>query len=517
MTEEVFLNQIRVLSLNMLFPIWISGLCILLRVVEIEPNDYSVISSSTRVIVIPEYRPQQPQPVQSSSFDGNLDVEQVSTRLSLKTFVRSIGSFVYSSFPDGPKPVDQLVKPNLTLIPGRHRRLFRVELDDSPIMARINRADWSSDADDGTQWPDVFVAKATVYRSHKLDSLPEQLPQIYFLLIQLTNSTSCRKNHIKLSSAFASMNCIRSTDKLVVCNTTRRARQRTRIEFVAEQWTCPLLLIQHYFHSYIRANLHNDQPILLTDGCFLRLNEVFYRIHLICEDEPGSVDSPIYIAMNEDTLGQHTIGFEEKSDGKWTEIDSFRSMSVVEPFSVQTDRTNTSDRLVQILESQFQNEYLLKNVIVTGRNGSGKKTILNETCQRLYTKDLVFYKHIDCLSFKGRKLDIIVSSFQQLLDELIFRQPSILILDHFDDLFPNETTMTDANIILATQKLSLSIRELFARTQKIHKQLVIIPIAKQITNIHRLFTEETPLFTSQIFPIEPLTSVNLLVFLFFYL
>ncbi len=38
---------------------------------------------------------------------------------------------------------------------------------------------------------------------------------------------------------------------------------------------------------------------------------------------------------------------------------------------------------------------------------------------------------------------------------MIFRQPSILILDHFDDLLPNETTITDANIILATQKLAL--------------------------------------------------------------
>ncbi len=55
----------------------------------------------------------------------------------------------------------------------------------------------------------------------------------------------------------------------------------------------------------------------------------------------------------------------------------------------------------------------------------------------------------------GRKLDSIVTSISQILDEMIFRQPSLLILDHFDDLFPNETTITDANIILATQKLSL--------------------------------------------------------------
>ena len=43
----------------------------------------------------------------------------------------------------------------------------------------------------------------------------------------------------------------------------------------------------------------------------------------------------------------------------------------------------------------------------------------------------------------------------QIIDEMTFRQPSILVLDHFDDLFPNETTLTDTNIILATQKLSL--------------------------------------------------------------
>ncbi len=54
----------------------------------------------------------------------------------------------------------------------------------------------------------------------------------------------------------------------------------------------------------------------------------------------------------------------------------------------------------------------------------------------------------------------------------------------------------------------IAIRELFHRVQQIHKQLIIIPIAKQITNIHRLFTEETPLFSSQLLTIEPLNAVN---------
>lgn len=140
--------------------------------------------------------------------------------------------------------------------------------------------------------------------------------------------------------------------------------------------------------------------------------------------------------------------------------------------------TKNIDRLLQILELQFQldprsstwNDYLFKNVIITGRNGSGKKSIVGECCQRLWNKHLIYFKFLDCLTLKGqtdqfdglaesfvlgRKLDNIVTSITQTMDEMIFRQPSILILDHFDDLLPNESSMTDANLILAAQKLSL--------------------------------------------------------------
>lgn len=200
MTEEVFLNQIRILSLNMIFPIWISGLCILLRVgmfrctsirfsmyfiiVQIEPCDNipcSTISSSTRVTVVPEFREQsivQPEH-RPSSLPSNIEIKQT---LSLKSFVRSIGTFVCSSLPNSPikffeesekKPIDLRSKSKLTLVPGRHRRVFRVEIDETtttmnPSIAQINRLDWTSnDDDDGTGWPQIFVAKITVYRSSK--------------------------------------------------------------------------------------------------------------------------------------------------------------------------------------------------------------------------------------------------------------------------------------------------------------------------------------------------------------
>jgi hypothetical protein len=240
--------------------------------------NFSVISSSTRVIVIPEYREQSIiQPEQTS--DTHIEPSK-----SLKNFVRSIGTFVCSSLPNSPissnkKSLDKQSKSKLALVPGRHRRLYRVEIDETtsinPTIAHINRSDWSSD--DGTGWPNIFVAKLTIYRSSKeikssTSSLPENIPNIYFLLIQLTNNNICRKNHIKLNHSFAYMNCIHSTDKIIVCNTTRRPRNQIRIEFFSNQWSGPILLLQHYFHVWIRQCLNNEQPILLTDGCFIQLN-----------------------------------------------------------------------------------------------------------------------------------------------------------------------------------------------------------------------------------------------------
>ncbi|CAM4928388.1 unnamed protein product [Rotaria socialis] len=544
-TEDVFLNQIRILSLHVMFPIWISGLCILLRVVQIEPSDnisFSVISASTRVTVVPEFREQSTaiQPESDSSLPSNLEIKQ---SLSLKSFVRSIGTLVYSSLPNSPmkifnetekKTIDLQSKSKLALVPGRHRRIYRVELDETtlinPTIARINRSDWSSDDDDGTGWPNVFVAKVTVYRSSKeikslpleptAASLPEHISKTYFLLIQLANDNVCRQKHIKLNHLFASMNCIRSTDKIIACNTTRRPRNRTKIEFISNLWNGPTLLLQHHFHNWIRKSLTNDQPILITDGCIIKLEDVYYNIHLSSEDEPIINDGPMYVAINEETIGQHAIAVDEQKEWNFNEIETFRSTPIIENFLILQEQSlalsNYIDRLLRILELQLQiniktsswNDYLFKNVIITGRSGSGKKTVVGECCQRLWNKHLVYYKFVDCLSFKGRKLDNVVISISQIIDEVVFRQPSILILDHFDDLFPNETTITDANIILATQKLSLSVRELFNRAQQIHKQFIIIPIVKQITSIHRQFTEETPLFCSQILTIEPLNAVQ---------
>jgi hypothetical protein len=157
-----------------------------------------VISSSTRVTVVPEFREQQTtiHPEQTPSLPSDTHIEPST---SLKTLVRSIGTFVYSSLPNSPitifnepekKSLDLPSKSKLALVPGRHRRIYRVEIDDTtsvnPTIARINRSDWSSNDDDGTGWPNIFVAQVTVYRSSK------EVRRIFEMSVSDKSRLNCR-------------------------------------------------------------------------------------------------------------------------------------------------------------------------------------------------------------------------------------------------------------------------------------------------------------------------------------
>jgi hypothetical protein len=68
-------------------------------------------------------------------------------------------------------------------------------------------------------------------------------------------------------------------------------------------------------------------------------SSVYYSIHLIAEDEPGTTDSPVYIAINEETLAQHTVAFVEQKEWKFNEIEIFRSTPIVENFFNQKDQS----------------------------------------------------------------------------------------------------------------------------------------------------------------------------------
>jgi len=66
---------------------------------------------------------------------------------------------------------------------------------------------------------------------------------------------------------------------------------------------------------------------------------VIYSIHLTTEDEPVITDCPIYIEINEETIGQHTFAIEEKKEWNFNEIETFRSMPIIDSFLSQQEQS----------------------------------------------------------------------------------------------------------------------------------------------------------------------------------
>lgn len=140
-----------------------------------------IINSASHVTVVPEYRQNQIRPVESlpseSEENSAIPKEDLKSGFLVK-FIRSIGNFAYSSAvstgipnilkDDSENQIDRACK--LALIPGRHRRLFRIEAcqtNKNLGVARINRTDWLFEDDRVNAWPSLFVAKLTIYRTGK--------------------------------------------------------------------------------------------------------------------------------------------------------------------------------------------------------------------------------------------------------------------------------------------------------------------------------------------------------------
>ncbi|CAF4195694.1 unnamed protein product, partial [Rotaria magnacalcarata] len=66
---------------------------------------------------------------------------------------------------------------------------------------------------------------------------------------------------------------------------------------------------------------------------------VYYNIHLSSEDEPVINDGPMYVAINEETIGQHAIAADEQKEWNFNEIETFRSTPIVENFLILQEQS----------------------------------------------------------------------------------------------------------------------------------------------------------------------------------
>nr|XP_011433976.2 peroxisome biogenesis factor 1 [Crassostrea gigas] len=76
-------------------------------------------------------------------------------------------------------------------------------------------------------------------------------------------------------------------------------------------------------------------------------------------------------------------------------------------------------------------------LLITGSRGSGKTSLAKALCRRMAEKEnLARIFSVDCKPLRGKRPDSILKYLEEVFDEAIWRQPSIVLLDDLDHVVP---------------------------------------------------------------------------------
>ncbi|CAH1183321.1 unnamed protein product [Phaedon cochleariae] len=175
--------------------------------------------------------------------------------------------------------------------------------------------------------------------------------------------------------------------------------------------------------------LNGDVPVRIGNNivCSLKFSPVEAKYCLV---DDHLVRNCKYVVENENVV------IEQKTNVKEDHCEIFENIS------------NYQRIIDEILQTFTINDNgSLENVLIIGKPGTGKTSLLKTLCAKLQKYPYYFYvKIIKCKSIKGKTMDSLQKLFSTDFSELILRQPSILVLDDLhvlceriqgDDTTPN--------------------------------------------------------------------------------
>ncbi|XP_062571147.1 peroxisomal ATPase PEX1-like [Saccostrea cucullata] len=76
-------------------------------------------------------------------------------------------------------------------------------------------------------------------------------------------------------------------------------------------------------------------------------------------------------------------------------------------------------------------------LLITGSRGSGKSSLAKALCRKMAEKEnLAHIFYVECKPLRGKRPDSILKYLEEVFDEAVWRQPSIILLDDLDHVVP---------------------------------------------------------------------------------
>ncbi|XP_056646462.1 peroxisomal ATPase PEX1 [Diorhabda sublineata] len=149
------------------------------------------------------------------------------------------------------------------------------------------------------------------------------------------------------------------------------------------------------------------------------------------------------------------------------------------------------------------------NVLLTGRAGTGKSTILNTVAKYLSNYPyLIFTKHINCKRIKGKTMDSLEKFMSVTFSELILHQPSLLILDDLHVLCENACGEDDAPNTLYFNRISEMLYILLRRVTGVNK-INILASSESTDKLNKnIYSSRGTHLFKNIFSIEDFVKVD---------
>ena len=283
----------------------------------------------------------------------------------------------------------------------------------------------------------------------------------------------------------------------------------------------------------LRTHLRGHQLLLLSKGSLLRLEnkDLIFTTDFEQEDAGSTV---VLNASVLDTLEVRVLHESPKRRTRWglelpfasvKDLETKFTLSSTFPQSemqIALDDDNDDDDDEGTFQSNLSRLVKLANLgfvqsghtpclanLVCGASGSGKSFLVSALVQWIRkSRRQVHISRIDCHKLRGKRVEPLRKQLQSEIEESVYRQPSLLVIEDLDILLPNNSQIEDKQERLHVEKCALVFRRLLA--QALNSQLLygcrvcVVVTAKSPLDLHdSMFVGSGEHFFQEVIQLQP--------------